>query len=112
MQSVALSKDQIKLVFVYSNKTLQDILLHEHLGEFERNHGEYMKVHHTLTRHTEGEWLGNQGRITKEFLLKCNLPPPSEDTIIAYCGPAPFNKTIEDILINEMGYTKDMIHKF
>ena len=100
------------MVFVYSNKTREDILLNEHLSELERTHGDYLKVHHTLTRHTEGEWLGNKGRVTKEFLLACNLPPPSEDTRITFCGPAAFNKTIEDILINEMGYTKDMIHKF
>jgi NAD(P)H-flavin reductase len=102
------------MVFIYSNKTKDDILLHEDLTEFQRTHGEYISIHHTLTRHNDahGDWQGIKGRITKELLVECKFPEPSEDTLIAYCGPAAFNKTVEDILLNTMGYTKDMLHKF
>lgn len=73
-----------------------------------------MAVHHTLTRHvdTDGDWQGVKGRITKELLAACKFPEPSEDTLIVYCGPPAFNKTIEEILLNSMGYSKDMLHKF
>ncbi len=114
MQSAVLAKDSLNMVFVYSNKTKGDILLHEDLSEFQRNHGDYIAVHHTLTRHTDtdGEWQEIKGRITKELLEACNFPKPSDDTLIVYCGPAAFNMAVEDILVNSMGYTKEMLHKF
>ena len=45
------------------------------------------------------------------MLKESNIPEPSEETLIGYCGPAGFNKTVEEML-TKMGYTKDMIYKF
>ena len=99
---------------LYSNKTKSDILASEELDHFARINATNFKIHHTLTRHnseTEGTWEGLRGRITGEMLSACGFPEPSPETIIVYCGPPGLNKTVEDLLIN-LGYTKDMLHKF
>ena len=75
---------------------------------------EHFKLYHTLTRHDDenhGEWTGLRGRINAELIRKCNFPEPSPETLILHCGPAPFNKCVNDTLIS-MGYSADMIHKF
>jgi NAD(P)H-flavin reductase len=102
------------MVMLYSNKTRKDILAHEELEHFSRVNVTNLKIHHTLTRHnhdTDGEWEGHRGRITAELLKACGFPEPSPDTLIVYCGPPLMNKTIEDLML-QMGYTKDMLHKF
>jgi ferredoxin-NADP reductase len=45
------------------------------------------------------------------MLKECRFPEPSPETLIVYCGPAPFNKTVEEVLTS-LGYDKDMMHKF
>lgn len=40
-----------------------------------------------------------------------NLPPPSKETLILYCGPPPFEKMMKKNLA-ELGYDDDMFFKF
>lgn len=101
------------MTLLYTNKTKDDILLHRELETFGKENANF-KLVLTLTRHSpakHGEWNGLQGRITEEMLKQAGLPAPSEETLICYCGPAAFNKTVEELL-TKMGYTKDMMHKF
>lgn len=99
---------------LYSNKTKDDILAKEELEKLREGNPEYFTLHHTLTRHDDndhGEWDGLRGRITADMLKDCKFPEPSEETLICYCGPAGFNKTVEDTLA-ALGYSKDMLFKF
>jgi len=112
IQAASKAKDGTKIVLLYSNKTKSDILLHDELERFAKDNSENFKVFHTLTREKDiSEWTGLTGRITEEMIKSCGLPEPSPDTLIAHCGPAPFTKTVEEIL-TKLGYSKDMIHKF
>jgi cytochrome-b5 reductase len=55
-------------------------------------------------------WNGNVGFVTKE-MIQSNLPAPSPDTIILFCGPPPF----EDMMkkhVKELGYVDDQVFKF
>ena len=99
------------MTLIYSNKTKDDILVKEELDNFARINSDNLKIIHTLTRHTEGDWTGLTGRISAELLSICNFPEPSAETLIVYCGPAGMNKTVEEVLI-KLGYSKDMMHKF
>lgn len=102
------------MVLLYSNKTIDDILCKDDLEKFAKMNPEHFKLYHTLTRHDDtkhGVWTELKGRICEEILQKCNFPEPSPETLIVYCGPAGFNKTVEETLA-KMGYTKDMMHKF
>ena len=99
---------------LYSNKTKDDILVKEDLGNFAAANPDNLKIYHTLTRHNDdihGEWNGLKGRINADIIKKCGFPEPSPDTLIGYCGPAAFNKTVEEVLA-ALGYSKDMLYKF
>lgn len=101
------------MVLLYSNKTKDDILLKDELERFAKMNANF-KLVHTLTRHSDeknGPWEGKKGRITEELIRHAGFPEPSEDTIIGYCGPDAFNKTVVDLL-TKMGYSKDMMYKF
>ena len=56
------------------------------------------------------KWKGGVGFVTKN-MLSMKLPPPSDETLITYCGPPGLTKLIKEWL-PEMGYTDDMIYKF
>ena len=102
------------MVLLYTNKTKTDILSQEELEHFQRVNVTNLKIHYTLTRHnteTDGQWEGLTGRITAEMIKACELPEPSPETLIVYCGPTGMNKTVEDLML-KLGYTKDMLHKF
>jgi ferredoxin-NADP reductase len=99
---------------LYSNKTKDDILLKDEIDELARINPDHLKLFHTLTRHVDekdGEWLSLRGRIFAEMVIQCQFPEPSPETLILYCGPSPFNKTVLEILTT-LGYTDDMIYKF
>jgi NAD(P)H-flavin reductase len=90
------------MVLLYSNKTKSDILLKDELDHFAQNNAEKIKIFHTLTRHSDdkdGEWGGLKGRLTVDMIKSCGFPEPSEETLIGFCGPAAFNKSVEDILL-------------
>lgn len=73
-----------------------------------------MRILHTLTRHndeTDGEWKGYRGRVNAEMIKECAFPEPSAETLILHCGPALFNKCVNEVLLG-MGYTAEMIYKF
>ena len=99
---------------IYSNKTKDDILCEKELNEFAEQNKDHLRLYHTLTRHDaekHGEWKGLTGRVGADLFKQVRLPEPSPETLITYCGPAAFNKTIEDAL-KTLGYTADMMHKF
>lgn len=114
IQAAALSKDTIDIVLLYSNKTKDDILVKEDLDKYAEISEQHIAIDYTLTRHDDGKhgaWDGYKGRITDQMIKACGFPEPGENTLIGYCGPAGFNKTVEEILAS-LGYTKEMIYKF
>ncbi len=99
---------------IFSNKTSDDILVREQLDKFSEINPHHFKLYHTLTRHDDakhGEFRGLKGRVSAELFKTCGLPEPSPETLICYCGPAAFNKTVVETL-TAMGYTEDMLFKF
>ncbi len=55
-------------------------------------------------------WKQGMGFITKDMLTQ-NLPKPSEETIILFCGPPLFEKLVKTHL-TDLGYSDSMIFKF
>ena len=100
VQASTFGQDGIPIVLLYSNKTKDDILLKDELDSLVRSNPDNLKLYHTLTREElkDGDFTYLHGRITEDMISKCGFPEPSPDTLIGYCGPAPFNKCVEDIL--------------
>ncbi|KAL2353834.1 hypothetical protein BJ546DRAFT_114268 [Cryomyces antarcticus] len=77
--------DKTELRVVDANKAEGDILLHEALDEFEKDHGEQLKVTHVLS-HPSEKWKGKKGFVNVD-ILKQALFAPGEDTVVFLCGP-------------------------
>ncbi len=79
----------LRHTFVYSNKTLQDIIFRQALADLRRAHPDRLRVTHTLTREqvvpTDDEDL-RTGRVTVDILREVLEREPH--SLIYACGPA------------------------
>ena len=80
---------RLRHTFVYSNKTLQDIIFRHALADLRRAHPDRLRVIHTLTRE-QGPATGDEdirnGRVTLEMLREVLDREPH--SLIYACGPA------------------------
>ncbi|XP_022700703.1 NADH-cytochrome b5 reductase 2-like [Varroa jacobsoni] len=97
-------KTQFKLI--YANQTPDDILCREDLELWTRQYPDRVSVYYTVDRPTEG-WKGGIGFVNAD-MMKTNLPPPSDDTIILMCGPPPMIKFACIPNLDALGYTEKM----
>ena len=85
----------------------------EELLSYAENHKGKFKLFLTVDQkpHESENYKMGVGFITKEMLMN-NMPMPSAETLICYCGPPPFEAMMKEHLEN-MGYDpKSMIFKF
>eukprot|EP00252_Welwitschia_mirabilis_P006324 TRINITY_DN17174_c0_g1_i1.p1 TRINITY_DN17174_c0_g1~~TRINITY_DN17174_c0_g1_i1.p1 ORF type:complete len:268 (+),score=59.70 TRINITY_DN17174_c0_g1_i1:331-1134(+) len=114
-------EDRTKVTLLYCNISPDDILLREKLDALSFSHPNF-KVYYIVDKPLHG-WSGGVGYISEDMILK-GLPPPSEDTLILVCGPPGMMNHVSGSkapdrsqgevsgLLKEIGYTKDMVHKF
>ena len=76
--------------------------------KFETNFNLYLTV--DVKPDDSENWQGGVGFITKE-MLKEQMPAPSEETMMMYCGPPPFENMMKQHL-KDLGYSDDMVFKF
>jgi cytochrome-b5 reductase len=97
---------------IFANRSIDDILVKEELIAFEENYKDRFKLYLTVDVAPEEKvgWKYGVGFVTQDMIKK-NLPAPSPDTIILYCGPPPFETMMKKHL-EELGYTDDMVFKF
>ena len=99
-----LSEDkQYDISLLFANKTEDDILLYDELKDLP------IKKYFVLDTPPKG-WTGGEGFVTEDMLRK-NLPYPSPETVVAFCGPPPMNRMIRTQLV-AMGHHADNIFKF
>ena len=77
--------DKTEIRVIDANKSEKDILLREDLDEFEKNHGQQIRVAHVLS-HPSDEWKGIKGHVNEQ-IIKENLFEPGEDSAVFLCGP-------------------------
>jgi len=93
--NVSIIKDSLRRhpnlrhTFVYSNKTLQDVIFRAALAQLQAEHRDRLKVIHTITRETgiasPHEDIRN-GRVTVDLLRDIFQREPN--TVVYSCGPA------------------------
>jgi NAD(P)H-flavin reductase len=93
----------IKIWLVFANKTEEDILLRQELENYPIN---LFKV---LDDPPTG-WTQGAGFITED-ILRGNLPPPGNDTLMVQCGPPPMTRLVNQNLV-KIGHQVDHIFKF
>jgi 3-ketosteroid 9alpha-monooxygenase subunit B len=82
------TRNRLKHIFVYSNKTYQDIIFRDELDHLAARFPERLKVIYLLTREPEAARYGSNyrpGRLTLDTLQKL-MPDPSSVEAFA-CGP-------------------------
>ena len=106
------NNDKTSLSLVFGNRTTSDILLKDELEAFAKNYSERFELFFTVDVKPEEQenWNMGVGFITKEMLAE-KMPAPSEETLILYCGPPPFEKMMKQHL-TELGYNDKMQFKF
>lgn len=80
-------EDQTVCYLLFANQTEKDILLRPELEEIQVNHPDRFKLWFTLDRAPD-DWEYSQGFISEDMVRE-QLPPPSDDTLILMCGPPP-----------------------
>jgi len=79
----------LRHTFIYSNKTVQDVIFRRQLEELAQRFPENLRLVHTLTREEDVSRLGpmfRRGRVTAEMLREL-IPDPAACLVFA-CGPA------------------------
>ena len=100
----------VDVKFLYSNKTLGDILLKQELDEIENDEScTNIKIAHTITRESGELPAGmRKGRVSIEMLRELGFPEPGDSTLILMCGPKAMNEATKALLL-ENGYTEEMV---
>ena len=112
LQSALRNKDKTHHRMIFGNRTIDDILLKEELTLLEQNNPESFDLYLTVDIQPpkEKNWTQGVGFVTPEMIKK-HMPPPSNSTMILFCGPPIFT----DLMIKHLtalGYTEDMYFKF
>lgn len=97
MRHIALDKeDKTEVTLVFSNKTMDDMLLNDEFLEYQRE-GK-LKYVKTVTREEPAEGTETKkGRIDLT-MIQHSIPAPADDHLVMYCGPKGFNITAKNIL--------------
>lgn len=110
LQAALNGDDGTDISLIFGNRSVSDILLKDELDQFKVNYPERFKLHYTVDIKPEKEWAYSVGFVTAD-LIKSQLPAPSEDTIILYCGPPPFEEMMKKHL-TDLGFNDKMVFKF
>ena len=94
---------EVNIQLIFANRTEEDILLYEELKKLP------IKVFFVLDSPPKG-WTQGEGYLTEDMLRK-NLPFPSPDTLVCFCGPPPMNRMVRTHL-TAIGHSADNIFKF
>ena len=100
----------IEVKMLYSNKTLEDILLRNELDAINADDSApNISVAHTLTReHGELPAPLLKGHASIEMLRQLGFPEPSDETMYILSGKSPFNAACKAFLL-EAGHSEDRI---
>lgn len=103
-----------KMHLLFSNRTVDDILLRTHLDELQSKFPQHLRVVHTLTQEdARSDWKGERGRITKEMIERTMpRPSPNNKVLIFICGPILMVNSISNLLISELGFPNNTIYTF
>lgn len=102
--------DKTKLSLIFANQTEEDILVRDMLEDQAEKNPDRFKLHYTLDRPPEN-WKYSKGFINEE-MIKANMPPAADDTIILMCGPPPMINFAVKPNLDKLGYSKDQQVEF
>ncbi|KAL2856427.1 hypothetical protein BJY01DRAFT_203365 [Aspergillus pseudoustus] len=114
-----------KVTVVFGVNTEEDLLLRSEFDAYKQQHPDRFDIHYTVSRPKKDfspEEGVRSGYVTKELLAELMQGPSEKDSKVFVCGPpametalvgsgGPFGKGGNGIL-EQLGYSKDKIHRF
>ncbi|XP_012279791.1 NADH-cytochrome b5 reductase 2 isoform X2 [Orussus abietinus] len=94
--------DHTKVSLLFANQTEKDILLRDELEDISRKHSDQVKLWYTVDTSSEG-WKYSTGYVTADMISE-HMFPPSSDTIVLMCGPAPMINFACNPNLDKLGY--------
>jgi len=98
------SQLDLKVTFIFSNKTGKDVISREELGGLAKANKNF-QLYLTITREDKS-WQGHSGRIDEHTIKK--LVPRIDDALFYLCGPVEFCNTLAQT-ISKLGADKKQI---
>jgi len=83
-----------RIILLYSNKTVDDIIYRDELEELGKR--ENITVVHSLTKNIPEQWKGIRGRLNKDVILTHVYAP--QEKLWYVCGPAPMVQSLKEQL--------------
>lgn len=108
LQEAAINNDKTEFVLFYGNSTQKDILLKDEIIKLKEKLN--LNVIFMINEKEDG-WDGEVGKFNTEK-IKLYMPPPSNNTLILYCGRKELNQEIYEKSLLLLGHSKDNIFKF
>jgi len=94
---------------VFANRTEADILFRARLDAIAAKDARF-KVYHTLQTPPAAAWNGGVGYMD-EAMMRAQLPPPADDTVVLVCGPPAMLASCKPGLA-AAGYKKESVIEF
>jgi len=105
-------EDKTLIKLVYSNHTVEDILLRKELDELIKSSNGQFEVWHTLSTPPKKEWKFGVGRISEHMFSQHLFPPGEHATIALACGPPMMVEGASFPDLEKLGYPADTIFEF
>lgn len=103
-------QDQTVCHLLFANQTEKDILLRPELEEIQVNNPDRFKLWFTLDK-APADWEYSQGFISED-MVRDQLPPPSDDTLILMCGPPPMIQFACNPNLDKVGHSNSQRFTF
>lgn len=103
---VSNESDKTRINLMFANPDETNIILRDKLENLAQQHSDKFSLFLTVDNPQAG-WKGGRGLIDKP-MLKQNLPPPADGTLILMSGPPQMIKHTTTHL-RDLGYTEDML---
>ncbi|KAL3477481.1 hypothetical protein BJX99DRAFT_226301 [Aspergillus californicus] len=113
--------DKTKVTVIFGVNTEKDLLMREEFDAFKKAHPGRLDVHYTVSR-PGGLQMGDgvrEGYVTEAMLREVMQGPGEKDSKVFVCGPPALEaalvgsgKMAAGGILGQLGYRKDMIHRF
>eukprot|EP01116_Phalansterium_solitarium_P020515 TRINITY_DN608_c0_g1_i1.p1 TRINITY_DN608_c0_g1~~TRINITY_DN608_c0_g1_i1.p1 ORF type:complete len:494 (+),score=81.24 TRINITY_DN608_c0_g1_i1:68-1549(+) len=101
--------DETKLSLLYSNRTVDDILMRNELDQMAAENPDRFTVWYTVSTDPEGkEWKFSVGHVDEELMHEHLFSPPDASTIAFLCGPPAMIDLAAIPGMEKLGYVLDV----
>ncbi|THD25107.1 NADH-cytochrome b5 reductase [Fasciola hepatica] len=103
-------KDFTKLALIFANNTEDDILLRDELENLRDKYPDQFKLWYTLVQ-APSEWTYSTGYVDEKMISE-HLYPPSDNSLVLLCGPAPMVEFACYPNLSKLGYSRARIFTY